>query len=129
MANAPEITVIVADSSYASIDQLIEKTFFIFPGFTKMPFVWISKLMARAFLGIDTKDISPLQAIKKQDAAILLIHGAKDSQIPVWHSQLLYEEADKTELWIIPDVDHGQAHYLHPRRYESRVLGFFRKHL
>ena len=131
MANSKDVKAIIADSPYATIDKMIERTYFIFPSITKIPFVFLTKLYTRIFLGIKTKDISPLQVISKIKAPILLIHGAKDSQIPVENSKILYEASDKnkTELWIVPRADHGYAHYLYPGVYEEKIVNFFNKNI
>jgi len=131
MANAKDVQAIVADSSYANIDKMIERTYFIFPGMTKLPFVWLTRLYTRVFLGISTKDISPLKDITKIKSPVLLIHGGRDSQIPVENSRMLYEASNKTrtEFWLVPDADHGYALNLYPEEYQKRVFDFFEKHV
>lgn len=130
-ANSKDVKAIVADSSYATLDKMIERTYFIFPGFTKKPFVFLTKLYTKIFLGIDTKDIAPVNDISKIKVPVLLIHGEKDSQIPVENSKILYEASnkDKTELWIVPKADHGYAHYLYPEIYEQKLFEFFENNL
>lgn len=131
MANSKDVKAVIADSSYATIDKMIERTYFIFPSFTKQPFVFLTKLYARIFLGIKTKDIAPVNDIVKIKVPVLLVHGEKDSQIPVQNSKILYEASNKnnTELWIVSKADHGFAHYLYPQEYEERVIDFFNKNL
>ena len=131
MANSQDIKAIVADSSYATIDKMIQRTYFIFPSFTKMPFVFLTKLYAKIFLDLNSKDISPLNEISKIKVPILLIHGEKDSQISVENSKILYETSNKnkTELWLVPKADHGYAHYLYPEEYEQKLIGFFENNL
>lgn len=131
MAKSADIKAIVADSTYANIDKMIEQIYWIFPGITKIPFVLLTQVYARLFLGIDTKDVSPTEAIKDIKSPVLLIHGNKDSQIPVENSKLIYEASNKsrTELWIVKDADHGQAFATNPNEYKKKVLGFFDEHL
>ena len=131
MANSKDVKAIIADSSYANIEKMIERTYFIFPSITKMPFVFLTKFYARIFLGVKTKDIAPVNDISRVKIPVLLIHGEKDMQIPVENSKILYEASNKnmTELWIVPKADHGYAHYLYPQEYEERVINFFNKNL
>ncbi len=131
MANSEDVKAIVADSSYANIDKMVERTYFIFPGFTKLPFVFLTKLYAGIFLGMETKDIAPVNDIPEIKVPVLLIHGEKDSQIPVENSKILYEASNKnkTELWIVPEADHGYAHYLYPEIYEQKLFEVFEKNL
>jgi len=131
MTKTSDIKAIVADSPYASLDGIIEQSYFIFPGPLKLPFVWITKLLAKITFGLNTKDISPEKDIKNIGIPILLIHGDRDSQIPVENSKVLYEASDKnlTELWLIEGADHGYSYASNPSEYEKRVLEFFDKHL
>lgn len=126
-----DIKAIVADSPYASLDRMIAQSYRIFPGFTKLPFVWINKLLAKIIFGLDATEVSPEKTIKDLKVPVLLIHGDKDSQIPVENSKLLYEASDKniTELWIVPGADHGASHAMYPEKYEKKVLDFFEKNL
>lgn len=130
MANSDDIKAIVADSPYSSIDKMIERTYLIFPSITKKPFVWLTKLFT-SLIGISTKNISPKNEIPNINIPILLIHGDKDSQIPVENSKILYEASNKdtTELWIVKNADHGHAHSLYPKEYEERIFNFFEKNL
>jgi fermentation-respiration switch protein FrsA (DUF1100 family) len=126
-----DVKAIVADSPYATLDRMLIQTYRIFPGFTKMPFVLVNRLLAYLVFGINTKEIGPEKTIKDLNIPVLLIHGEKDSQIPFENSQVIYEASNKsiTELWIIEGADHGFGHYLYPEEYESKVLEFFDKHL
>ncbi|MEK6922649.1 MAG: alpha/beta fold hydrolase [Nanoarchaeota archaeon] len=131
MANSPDVKAIVADSSYATIDKMIERSYFIFPGILKLPFVWLTKLYSYILLGISTNEISPLKQVPNIKSPILFIHGEKDTQIPVENTKLLYEASNKnkTILWLIPNVDHGAAHFYNPEEYEKKVIDFFEDNL
>jgi len=127
----PDIKAIVADSPYATLEGLIARQFFFFPGFTKWPFVTLTKLYARLLLGVRVSDAAPTDVVKDLNAPLLIIHGDADSQIPLEHSQVIYANAnpDKTQFWIVPGADHGFAHGLEGPRYEVRVREFFEQHL
>ena len=61
---------------------------------------------------------------------ILLIHGEKDSYIPIVQSQLLYDLARGPKyLWIVPGAKHNQGVVLNPREYGRRIVGFLDEHL
>ena len=128
MTKSPDIKAIVADSSYANLDLMINAVYRQF-FFLKHPFTFTTKLLAKLTLKIDTSNISPEKAIKDIQTPILLIHGEKDSQIKVENSYRLNEANPKAELWIIKDADHGQAHFIKEEEYETKVLDFFDKHL
>jgi len=106
MAKSPDIKAIVADSSYANLDLMVNALYRQF-FFLKYPFTFLTKILAKLTLKIDTKDISPEKAIKDLQTPILLIHGEKDSQIPVKNSHLLKKANPEAELWIVKNADHG----------------------
>ena len=126
-----DIKAIVAESPYANLDAMISQSYKIFPGFTKIPFVWITRSLAKIVFGMNTEDISPENSIQNLNVPVLLIHGEKDSQIPVENSKKIYELSNKniTELWLVENADHGQVHYLNSEEYEKKILKFFQKHL
>lgn len=127
MAKNPDVKAIVADSAYASLEKMVEQQYKIFSVFKK-PFVFVTKLFVR-LIGIDISKASPQKAIKEIKVPVLLIHGRKDDQIPVENSILIHNANKETELWIIENANHGEAHYLNEKEYEARVSDFFGKNL
>lgn len=128
MTNSKDMKAIVADSSYANLDLMVKdlyRQFFIF----KEPFVYITKILSRFILKMDPDKVAPMEVIKEAKMPVLLIHGGKDSQIAVENSRLLHKANPRTELWIVEEADHGEAHYLRKDEYEKRVLEFFDKYL
>lgn len=125
------IHAIVADSSYASLEELIGRQFFFLPGPLKWPFVTLTNLWAHLLLGVDVKQAAPMEAVRTLRIPLLLIHGDADSQIPASHTREIAANADPslTELWIVPGADHGLAHAREGARYEARVIQFFLRHL
>ena len=131
LARHPDIRAIVADSSYASLADLVGRQFFFLPGPTKWPLVALTKLYARLLLGVDIGTASPAQVVRELAVPLLLIHGDRDSQIPAYHTREIAANADPslTEVWIVPGADHGIAHAQEGERYEARVRQFFLQHL
>ncbi len=131
LARHPKIRAIVADSPYATLEGLVERQFFFFPGPTKWPFVALTKLYARVLLGVKVTDAAPAETVRDLKTPLLLIHGDADSQIPVEHTRQIKANADPqtTEVWIVEGADHGFAHAFTGDRYEVRIRRFFEKHL
>lgn len=131
MSRDPRIRAIVADSPYASLAKIVERQFFFMPGPLNWAMVVLTRLYAKALLGLDMDQASPEHSISTLTTPLLLIHGKADSQIPAVHSQELFAKAnpDLTTLWLIPGADHGQAHAMAGISYELRVLDFFTTHL
>lgn len=128
MTNSPDIKALIADSSYSDINNIIKQDYFIFPSFTKMPFVWLTKFYAYLFFGIRASKMSPLKDIQKINIPILLIHGEQDSIIRKNDGKLLYEASnkDKTELWI-RNGDHKTN--ILDDGYKKNVIEFFKNNL
>ncbi len=61
---------------------------------------------------------------------IFLIHGEKDSYIPVAQSQDLFDLArGPKSLWIVPGATHNQSVMMLPVLYGRRLAAFFDEHL
>ena len=131
MAQDPALKAIVADSPYASLEQVVERQFFFLPGPTKWPLVALTKVYAWLLFGLRITDAVPAEAATELRNPLLLIHGDADSQIPVEHSREIYASANPatTQIWIVPGADHGFAHALASYQYEIRVREFFDRHL
>jgi|TARA_B100001964_G_scaffold217686_1_gene257977 fermentation-respiration switch protein FrsA (DUF1100 family) len=122
-----DIKAIVSDSAYSNLNNMIEvmyKNFY----FLKYPFVQLTRIYSKIFFNVDSKEVSPANAIKNINKPVLVIHGKKDKQIPVNEAYLLHNANKKTELWIV-DANHGEIYVLNKEEYENKVLSFFEKHL
>jgi len=123
-----DIKAIVADSAYSNLNNMIEvmyKNFY----FLKYPFVQLTRIYSKIFFNVDTKDVSPETSIKNINKPVLIIHGKKDSQIPVNEAIILHNANKDTILWIVENADHGATYALNKEEYEKRVLDFFEKNL
>jgi len=129
MIDSDDVKAIVSDSAYASLYKVSKSVYFFFPWITKYPFICMTSLYAKIFLGLNMFKVSPEEHVKTMKIPILFIHGDKDSQISVENSKILHKNAPKSELWIIKGVDHGMSYAKNPKKYEKRVMGFFDKHL
>ena len=124
MAENPEIKAIVADSAYASIQDIIGATYW-YLGPLKLPFIWMTEFYGKLFYGIDAGKYKARITVPT-----LLIHGDADSQIPVSNSQKIYETNKKmAELWIIKGADHGMSYVTEPKAYREKIRKFFDKNL
>lgn len=128
MTNSPDIKAIVSDSCYVSLDSILNLIFKNF-GIFGYPFVKMMKLWARLFFKIDIDRASPLIYISQIKNPIFLIHSQKDSQIPLAHVQLLHKENPQSQLWIIPDAEHGGGLASRQQEYQEKVLKFFSNYL
>jgi alpha-beta hydrolase superfamily lysophospholipase len=85
-------------------------------------------LEGRVVHGLNLETIRPKDAVAASATPILLIHGAADTHLRLRQSQLLHQANPKTELWVVPGVEHTRVFRTYPREFSERVLGFFAAH-
>lgn len=127
LSNLP-VQAIIADSPYADLERMIKHMYSIF-GPLKYPFVVTTNLLAKLTFDVNPRDISPAKTIANSTTPILVIHGEKDSQIPLENAHTLQQSNPSIELWIAKNADHGQAYALYTEEYEKRVTEFLKKHM
>jgi len=123
-----DVNAIISDSAYGDLEMMIKRIYFYF-GPLKYPFVVTTNLLTKAVFGVHPREISPALAIKDSKIPVFVIHGEKDSQIPVENAYALRASNPNIEFWIVKNADHGQAHALYQEEYENRVKSFLRKHM
>jgi dipeptidyl aminopeptidase/acylaminoacyl peptidase len=123
---APEIRAVISESSYASLAQMAFELFRI--PLLNYPMAYLVGLWAKLFLGIDLKQVSPVESVRASTIPILLIHSSADAVIPFSHARQLQEalaENANAEFWFNEEFAHGQL----GSDYQTRVKSFFHKHL
>lgn len=79
------------------------------------------------------RQASPVTHASKGDPPVLILHGTKDTSVPVEQSRLIVEALKKAgvehELILVEDAPH--SFHLEPKQKDLRpaVIGFFNKHL
>ena len=119
---APEIKAIVSESSYANL-SLMTRQLYILP-ILKYPLGWLTGLWGKLIIGIDLKQVSPMEKAKHLNIPILIIHSTDDRVIPFSHAQLIQQSLKNNpnaEFWFQEGLVHGQL----GGEYEKRVLDFF----
>lgn len=141
--NHPAIRAIVTDgafSSDATLEHLMKRWAYIF---AKVRFVyenhppqfwmflrWLLFRECRRKLGCTFPSVRKVLRRMKRSLPILLIHGERDSYIPVEQSQLLYDLAPGPKsLWVVPGAKHNQSVIVRPGYYAGRTVAFFDQHL
>lgn len=123
---------VVAESPFANFREIaydrMGQPFHVGPWMGRTifrPLVEVAFLRARWKYHVDMQDVSPMDAMAKTQAPVLLIHGKVDSNIPVRHSELIAKEDPKTVLWEVPGADHCGAIAIAPQEFARRVLDWF----
>ncbi|HEX2172241.1 MAG TPA: alpha/beta fold hydrolase [Dehalococcoidia bacterium] len=121
---------VIEDSGYAGVTDLLEREIprqSRLPGLITWPTVWMGRLLQ----GYDISTVRPAAAMPSlADRGLLIIHGARDTVVPLVHAELLIAAAEASrvgsdapfEVWVVPDADHVGAYRRDPAGYERRVL-------
>lgn len=123
---APEIRVVVAESSYARLSEMALQLFGI--PLINYPIAYLIGLWAKLLLGIDVRDASPAERIRNSAIPILITHSSADAVIPFSQAKSLQQALvnnPRAEFWFSDEFAHGQLAV----DYQSRVRNFFQKNL
>ena len=127
MSDLDEVDVIVADSSYAHIDDMSRQVFAnLTPGgefLGDIQLIW-----ARLIFGVNSKDISPASDILNIQQPLLLAYVPGDSVIPASQAEKLRKASkDKSniDIYMRDTVHHG----IMGVEYQKRVRDFFDAYL
>ncbi|MGC8915406.1 MAG: alpha/beta hydrolase [Thermoanaerobaculum sp.] len=95
-------------------------------GFGRFVFAPIAPLLFRFIewrVGTPLDELAPEANISKIHQPVLLVHGARDTVVPVAHAQRLCSgSGGRAELWLLPDRGHSDVH-LEPQFF-PKVLAF-----
>ncbi|MEK7499143.1 MAG: alpha/beta fold hydrolase, partial [Patescibacteria group bacterium] len=125
----PAIAAVVADSSYADIDDLIvgeaARTSPL-PRWSIPIFIPGMKFVAWLGYRINLSSLKPEDAIGRLSYPLLLIHGASDERIPVSQSERLLSHApENSELWIVLNAEHANGFAHQSKEYTYKVAAYF----
>lgn len=123
-AEQPVFSAIVADSSYANLEQLIMRS----PSISRLNPAFASTVIWEAgwVFGRALRKISPVaDAANLGNCSILVIQDRDDKITPVADGKaILYAAGINSEIWIAPSSGHGDAIYEAPADYAARVIKF-----
>lgn len=125
------IKAIVSDSSYASLNDMIQPGLRAFVGAPAALFAPIIVWCAETMLGMKSSQVQPVaSAARLGDRPIFVIHGADDPLTNAKAADLIYEAASgPRELWVIPDCGHALGPVVAPDEYKARIRAFLRSAL
>jgi len=124
-AELPQIQAVVADSAFASIEDMIQV---VVPHPVFGPFI---QFFTERETGLNVNDLRPVDAVQQiSPRPIFIIQGKADETVPPDSARRLYDAAgEPRQLWIEPGVGHVGMFTAYPDEYETRVIGFFDKFL
>ncbi len=123
-AEQPVFTAVVADSSYANLEQLILRS----PSISRLNPAFASTVIweAQWLFGRPLRKISPLDAASNLGNCPLLVIQDRDDKItPLADGKaILYAAGMNSQIWIVPSEGHGDAIFEAPADYAARVIKF-----
>ena len=130
----PNLRALAVDSPYADISDLVAQEISrrsIIPGRMVPLFLPGAKLAARILFGIDLFGaLVPVDAVRRLNYPILIIHGTGDTRIPNEHGALLHSSAPPgSTLWSARDVDHVGTFAAFPDEYVERLLAYYEERM
>jgi len=127
----PEIRAVWADSSFATQHEVISDNFSSLTHLPAWPIIDVSERLFQWRTGHRYRHFEPVAEIGQiAPRPVYLLHGGKDSVVPVKHAYKLYEAArGPKELWIDPDAEHCGIYFANRKEYWQRVVEFFNNHL
>ncbi|MDO5294044.1 MAG: alpha/beta hydrolase [bacterium] len=124
-----QVAAIVADSSYTSVWEEFSfelSSLFHIPEF---PIIPATSLLTKYRAGYDFKEASAIEQVKKSKTPTLFIHGNKDTFVPPYMVEQLYEACSaKKEKLIVEGAGHAQSFEVAPELYKVKVSGFLNKY-
>ncbi len=126
-AASPDVRNIVADSSFARLDDLLARQLPIasgLPGFFNPPILFFTRTVFDA----DASAVNPVDVVAELPPnSLFIIHAEADRLIPVDHARRIAAAAGPAvhDLWILPGSSHDKVSVDAPDEYRERALAFF----
>ncbi|MFC2140477.1 alpha/beta hydrolase, partial [Candidatus Auribacterota bacterium] len=127
-----EISVIVSDCAFKSLSSALMNHLKLLYGLPKYPLGYLVVASYMIYFRKNPFFFTPLQAVGefKNLKGLLIIHGKEDERTPVSDAYALYEKTIcPKEILIVEEAKHFESHAILEKKYETKVLEFFKKHL
>ena len=122
-AEQPVFKAVVADSSYANLEQLFMRS----PSMTRLNPAFVRTVMweARLWFGRPLEKISPENDAANLGCPLLIIQNRDDQMTPLADGKALFDAARyNAQMWTVPSGGHGDAIYEDPKGYAAQVVNF-----
>ncbi|MGI9303010.1 MAG: alpha/beta hydrolase [Gammaproteobacteria bacterium] len=121
---------LVLESVYSSFERAVQNRIAIRLGDFGRYLAPLLLWQVEPRLGIPLESLSPVAAIPRLAAPVMIIAGTDDRHTLSDESQELYSLAPEPKsLWMVKGARHQNLHRYAPQDYERRVLGFLDEHL
>lgn len=125
-AEMPELKAVAADSSFASVEWLVQQQF---QNLDNVP-VWLAPVvvtMGSWQTGVNAADIAPARRIGRiSPRPVMIMHGELDELFLVENATLLAQAAGEPKVvWIGAGIPHTGLYAADPKTYVQRLGAFF----
>jgi uncharacterized protein len=129
----PRFCAVIAESPFASFREIAYDRFGFFAG------PWLGRTLMRPMVEaafaygrwkyqLDFDQLSPENAVAATKVQVLLIHGQRDSHIPLRHARRIAGRNPAVILWEVPHTEHCGTISTHRQEFEERVTRWFDGH-
>lgn len=116
---------IVSDCAFTSPKEVfthVLHTMYHLPAF---PFIPGADVLNRIFAGYGTDECNAKREVAKTNIPTLFIHGEKDTFVPAYMCQELYDCcASEKKMMIVKGAAHGESYYKDTKAYETALDEF-----
>ena len=123
-----KVDFIVSDCAFKSLKYMVHD---MYNDMYMYPFGTCADIGFKVLYGIDTAEVSGIDALKGKGVPILFVHGGGDTWIDVDSSRDMCEEAKKyaySELWIVQGAGHTKARdFAGKDAYKEHIADFLDK--
>ena len=89
----------------------------------------VFNVIMRVVFGIKKNDMSPEYHVKHSDIPTLFLHGAKDTFILPYHSDILFKaQKGEKEQHIFPNGTHANSVFDDPEEYQQVLIDYVKRH-
>lgn len=124
----PEVKGIIEDSGYTNVkDELSHQLKYMYnlPAF---PIMDVTSVVTKIRAGYTFTEASALEAVKKNELPLFIIHGDQDKLVPTDMAHEIYETAtSEKQIWIVHDAGHTEGYTVAEEEYKERLKVFLEK--
>jgi uncharacterized protein len=122
----PRVRFVIEDCSFNRLDTLLAHRLKVDYHLPRSPLLPMVELICKMLTGMDIKEVSPEDSVKRISSPVLFIHGEKDDYIPTEMVEKL--AAQKSEgskrLYIATNAGHAESYWTDPKKYTTVVHEF-----
>jgi len=122
-----DVSAVMADSSFLSIDHTVEHHVELLFGLPRFPFASTLLFFFQQQAGFDAEDFDLEKAAEALgDRPLLVVAGESDQRMPAALQRRLFDASSSpsSRFRSFPDAGHGAAYRTHPDAYEKMLVEF-----